>query len=344
MRLRRPLLEHAPAALALAFFAALCVLIRPPIEVGVADRAHLWITAVVIALLAGVSTMFLSRRYAARKYWTRWMVAAALSLTALGATLTMYARVRAQYSVRVEGIHVVVGDDSDLTDDGRLYRDTFPNATREQVIRRTGGRPDRVWHAAALHRHARRMESYFLLCAGLAAVSLMSMGVVWRARSSSPAAAAPPPTSGTEPTTRRFRVALSFPGEVRDRVGAIAEELEEAIGRERVFYDVWYRGELARPNMDLYLQDIYRTQAELLVVFLCADYHRKEWCGLEWRVVRDLIKSKESERLMFLRLDDAPIEGLLSIDGYLDIVEASDSQVAAAILARMGVREEASGT
>ncbi len=134
--------------------------------------------------------------------------------------------------------------------------------------------------------------------------------------------------------SRRFQVALSFPGEVRDRVEAIAEELASGLGRERVFYDRWYGAELARPDMDLHLQSIYKSQAELLVVVLCADYERKEWCGLEWRVVREMIKVKASSRIMYLRLDDAPIEGFLSIDGYLDIAAMSDDAVADAIMTR----------
>ena len=133
---------------------------------------------------------------------------------------------------------------------------------------------------------------------------------------------------------RRFRVALSFPGEARDRAHRLAELLEPALGRDRIFFDRWYAGELARPDMDLYLQNVYRTHTDLLVVMLCADYQRKEWCGLEWRVVRDLIKAREAERIMFLRLDTVPIEGLLSIDGYLDIVEMDDADVAAAVLSR----------
>lgn len=39
--------------------------------------------------------------------------------------------------------------------------------------------------------------------------------------------------------TRRFRVALSFPGEHRERVEKIAEALGEKLGRDRVLYDKW---------------------------------------------------------------------------------------------------------
>jgi hypothetical protein len=47
------------------------------------------------------------------------------------------------------------------------------------------------------------------------------------------------------------------------------------------------------------------------------------------------VKTKESQRVMFLRLDDARIADLLSIDGYLDIDSLSDADVAREILARV---------
>ena len=53
-------------------------------------------------------------------------------------------------------------------------------------------------------------------------------------------------------------------------------------------------------------------------MFLCKEYAKKQWCGLEWRAIRDIIKSKEDDRLMFVRFDDAPIDGIFSIDGYID--------------------------
>ena len=169
----------------------------------------------------------------------------------------------------------------------------------------------------------------------MACVSFLCAWRAGRSRSvasnSSVERASSPPSADA---ARRFLVAFSFPGEVRSRVEPIAEELANSLGRDRIFYDRWYGAELARPDMDLHLQSIYKSQSELLVVVLCADYERKEWCGLEWRVVRDLIKVKASSRIMFVRLDDTAIEGLLSIDGYLDITGMSDDAVAAAILTR----------
>jgi tetratricopeptide (TPR) repeat protein len=135
---------------------------------------------------------------------------------------------------------------------------------------------------------------------------------------------------------RRFRVALSFPGEHRARVENIANALAARLSREKVLYDKWYAAEFARPNLDTYLSNLYHDESDLIAIFLCQAFNEKEWCGLEWRACRDLLKRKQDARLMFFRLDDADIPGLYSIDGYQDIRHMSDAEVAAAILQRLG--------
>jgi hypothetical protein len=136
---------------------------------------------------------------------------------------------------------------------------------------------------------------------------------------------------------RRFRVALSFPGEHRKRVETIAEALAKKLGQEKVLYDKWYAAEFARPNLDIYLQRLYHEQSELLVFFLCKAYNEKEWCGFEWRASRDLLKQEKDDQLMFLRLDDANIPGLYGIDGYLDISKMPDNEVSDHILKRLAL-------
>ena len=46
--------------------------------------------------------------------------------------------------------------------------------------------------------------------------------------------------------------------------------------------------------------EVGACDTNLIVVVLCADYQQKEWCHLEWRAIRDLIK-KRHDRIMFLR-------------------------------------------
>lgn len=138
-----------------------------------------------------------------------------------------------------------------------------------------------------------------------------------------------------QPRAYRFQVALSFPGKYRDRVEKIAQLLAKRLGQERVLYDSWYRAEFARPNLDTYLPLLYYKQSRLLVFFLCKDHAEREWTGLEWRAGRDLLKRREDDRLMFLRLDASDIPGLYSIDGYMDIAQLPDDTVASEIMKRL---------
>src|SRR5438552_12780327 len=133
---------------------------------------------------------------------------------------------------------------------------------------------------------------------------------------------------------KRFKVALSFPGEHRGRVEKIASLLGDRLGKEKILYDEWYAPEFNRPNLDIYLTKLYHEESELIVVFPCAEYNAKKWCRLEWRVMREILMQAEDNRLMFFRFDDVIIPGLYSIDGYQDIRKMTDADVAAAILSR----------
>ena len=115
-----------------------------------------------------------------------------------------------------------------------------------------------------------------------------------------------------------FDVALSFPGEVRPLVDEVAGYLERLIGPNAYFYDNNYVSQLARPALDVLLQDIYRNRAKLIVVFLSADYQQKNWCGIEFRAIRDIIAEREHQRIMFIRTDDGAVEGVFATDGYVD--------------------------
>lgn len=133
----------------------------------------------------------------------------------------------------------------------------------------------------------------------------------------------------------RFRVAMSFPGERRVYVSEVVDALRKPLGPDTVFYDYDYQAQLARPNLDTLLQNVYRNQSDLLVVFLSSEYQQKEWCGLEWRAVRDIIKAKADEMVMLVRFDDGAIDGVLSIDGYIDARNTPPSRLAELILERL---------
>ncbi len=134
-----------------------------------------------------------------------------------------------------------------------------------------------------------------------------------------------------------FEVALSFPGEKRAYVSKVAELLKQELGSDSVFYDYDYQSQLAGVDLDLKLQRIYREKAKLIVVFLCQEYSNKEWCKLEWRAVRDIIKSVEKDKVMFVRFDDASVDGVFSIDGYIDADVFSEEDVSKFILERVSL-------
>lgn len=138
-------------------------------------------------------------------------------------------------------------------------------------------------------------------------------------------------------STQRFKIALSFPGEHRDFVEQVAARLADQVGRDRVLYDKYYEAEFARADLDTYLQRLYHDESELIAVFLCADYERKDWCGLEWRAIRDLIKKRQTSTVMPLRSDNTEIPGLFSIDGYVWIDGRSPQEIANLILQRLQV-------
>ena len=135
-------------------------------------------------------------------------------------------------------------------------------------------------------------------------------------------------------------MALSFAGEQRALVRAVAEALAAELGEDRVFFDDFWESELARPDLDLYLLEIYRSQSDLVVFFFGKDYASKQWCRLEWRAIRALIHELESERVMPIRAADVDVDadlpGLLPIDGWVGAGKRPATDLAALILERLG--------
>jgi len=133
----------------------------------------------------------------------------------------------------------------------------------------------------------------------------------------------------------QFKVAMSFPGERRQYVSATVTALRSHLPPDSIFYDYDYQAQLAKPNLDVLLQDIYQNRTDLVVIFLCKEYGAKQWCGLEWRAIRELIKQKNDDQIMFVRFDDEPVEGVLSLDGYVDARVHSPQKLAEFIRQRI---------
>jgi hypothetical protein len=140
--------------------------------------------------------------------------------------------------------------------------------------------------------------------------------------------------------SRRFAVALSFPGEHRPFVEQVAGHLAAAFGRDRVLYDKYYEAEFARLDLDVYLPGLYREQSELVVLFLYPEYAEKRWCNLEWRHIRQLIATVDASRIMLLRYGySGEFEelGILSGDGSINFEKRSSEDIAEKIGERLHI-------
>lgn len=135
-------------------------------------------------------------------------------------------------------------------------------------------------------------------------------------------------TKAVDISNHSFDVALSFPGEVRPLVEQIALELERRIGPNSYFYDNNFVSQLARPSLDTLLQDIYRNRSKLIVVFLSSNYQKKDWCGVEFRAIQEIIFERDHKRIMFIRTDRGPVEGIFKTDGFVDACQFSASELA----------------
>jgi hypothetical protein len=143
-------------------------------------------------------------------------------------------------------------------------------------------------------------------------------------------------TNAVDISKHVFDVALSFPGEARPLVERISQELERRLGPNTYFYDNNYVSQLAQPSLDILLQGVYR-RAKLDVVFLSTDYQKKDWCGVEFRAVREIILARENSRVMFVRTDEGTVEGVFKTDGYVDARKFEPAKIADFICERLNV-------
>lgn len=73
-----------------------------------------------------------------------------------------------------------------------------------------------------------------------------------------------------------------------------------------------------------------------MLFFFQKSIRRKSGVDLN-EAIRDIIKSKSDEQIMFVKFDDAQIDGLFGIDGYIDANIFTPKNVANFIMERIGL-------
>ncbi len=140
-------------------------------------------------------------------------------------------------------------------------------------------------------------------------------------------------------TPRRFRIAFSFAGEKRDFVAKVAEILAARFKEEKILYDKFHRAEFAQADLVAHLTKLYRDKSDLIVAILCPGYDKKEWCGLEWKTIRGLLKKRKGKRIMLTRFARVEPEALEGLAGYVDLDTETPESAATLILERLALNE-----
>lgn len=108
---------------------------------------------------------------------------------------------------------------------------------------------------------------------------------------------------------KRFRIAFSFAGEKRDFVSKVAEILANKFTPEEILYDKYHEVEFARSDLSIYLPNLYNRDSDLIVAVICPNYDKKEWTGLEWLGIHDLLQQRRTEEVLLCRFERAHVEG-----------------------------------
>lgn len=140
----------------------------------------------------------------------------------------------------------------------------------------------------------------------------------------------------------KFLVALSFSGEKREFVRAIAAALEHRLGPSRVFLDEWFEHYIAGHDADLKLQHIYGSGCELVVLCVSATYGSKAWTRVEHEAIRARLMqartdedSRQQDRIFPIRVGDGDVAWMPVNAIAPDVRGRTPEQVAELIVDRL---------
>jgi tetratricopeptide (TPR) repeat protein len=140
-------------------------------------------------------------------------------------------------------------------------------------------------------------------------------------------------------STKRFRIAFSFAGEKREFVARVAALLAARFTETAILYDKFLEAEFARNDLSIYLPNLYNREADLVVVVVCPHYDVKEWTGLEWLAIHDLLQQRRREEVMLCRFEHAHVDGLFRGAGFIELDHKTPAQFATLILERLALSE-----
>jgi predicted MPP superfamily phosphohydrolase len=140
--------------------------------------------------------------------------------------------------------------------------------------------------------------------------------------------------------SRKFDVALSFAGEDRAYVDAVAEALKA--GGVDVFYDKFEEAELWGKDLYTQLSEVYQNRASFTVIFISDAYIKKLWTNHERKSAQARAFTESCEYILPAFFDEnVEVPGLLKTTGHIALAGRSPADVAALIVEKLrkaGVR------
>lgn len=131
----------------------------------------------------------------------------------------------------------------------------------------------------------------------------------------------------------KYDVTLSFAGEDRDYVEAVAKILQEH--DVKVFYDKFEETELWGKDLGVHFEFVYRRSAKYCIPFISQYYEKKIWTNYEIRnAISRAIETKE-EYILPARFDDTQVDGLRDSVAFIDLRKYSAEQFAEFILKKL---------
>ena len=134
---------------------------------------------------------------------------------------------------------------------------------------------------------------------------------------------------------REYQVALSFAGEQRDYVEAVARNL--AVRSIAVFYDGFEQAGLWDRDGTEAFHEVFVEKATYVVMFISAEYAKKAWTRHERRSALSRMMKEEKEYVLPVRFDDTAMPGLPNSILYLRASDYSPAELSATIARKLGI-------
>jgi hypothetical protein len=131
-----------------------------------------------------------------------------------------------------------------------------------------------------------------------------------------------------------YEVVLSFAGEDRNYVEAVAEYLKN--NDVKVLYDKYEEATLWGKELTEHLDKVFRGSARYCIMFISKEYADKVWTAHERRSALAKAIEEKVEYILPARFDDTEIPGIRPTIGYVDLSKKTPEDLAKLILQKLG--------